>query len=90
MSQFIVERHLPGITPDQLQAAGLRAKTCCKEMESEGEQVQWVRSFFLPKSEQTFCVFQAPNRELVEEANRRAKIPFKTIHDAMEMTPEAI
>lgn len=90
MTQFMVERHLPGITPDQLQAAGLRAKTCCEEMKSEGEQIQWIRSFFLPKSEQTFCVFQAPNREAVVEANRRAQIPFKTIHEAMEMTPDAV
>ena len=90
MSQFIVERHLPGITPEQLQAAGLRAKTCCQEMESEGGQVQWIRSFFLPQSEQAYCLFQAPNRDVVAEANRRAQIPFKSIHDAMEMTPDAV
>lgn len=90
MPQFLVERHLPGITPDQLQAAGVRAKTCCDEMAAEGTEVRWIRSFFLPESERTFCLFQAPGRETVEEANHRARIPFEEIHDAMEMTPDAV
>lgn len=90
MAQFMVERHLPGITPDQLQAAGVRAKTCCDEMADEGTEIRWIRSFFLPESERTFCVFQAPDEELVAEANRRARIPFVEIHPAMEMTPDAV
>lgn len=90
MSKFIVERNLPGITPEQLQAAGVRAKTCCEEMASEGTEVLWHRSFFLPESEKTFCLFEAPSRELVAEANRRAKIPYERIHEAAEMTPDAL
>lgn len=90
MTQFLVERHLPGITPEKLQAAGVRAKTCCQEMAEEGSEVSWIRSFFLPESEKTYCVFEAPDRELVAEANRRARIPFQEIHDSMEMTPNAL
>ncbi len=90
MSKFLVERNLPGITPEQLQAAGVRAKTCCQEMASEGSEVVWHRSFFLPESDRTFCVFEAPSRELVAEANRRAQIPYERIHEAAEMTPDAI
>lgn len=90
MPQFMVERHLPGITPDQLTAAGVRAKTCCDEMSDEGTEIRWIRSFFLPRSEQTFCVFQASSRDQVVEANRRAQIPFEEIHEAMEMTPDGV
>ena len=90
MPKFIVERHLPGITSDQLKAAGVRAKTCCDEMVGEGTEVRWHRSFFLPKTEQTFCMFSAPDRDTVVEANRRAQIPFVKVHDAMEMTPDAV
>lgn len=90
MTQFLVERELPGITPDQLRAAGVRAKTCCDEMTDEGSEVTWIRSFFLPEREKTFCVFEASDRALVAEANRRANIPFVEIHDAMEMRPEAV
>ena len=90
MPRFMVERHLPGITPEDLKAAGVRAKTCCEEMESEGTDVQWVRSFFLPEEEKTFCVFDGPDRGAIAEANRRAQIPFQAIRPAQEMTPEAL
>lgn len=32
MPLYVVERDLPGITPDALRSAGSRAKTCCAEI----------------------------------------------------------
>jgi hypothetical protein len=90
MATFVVERTLPGITPEALQSAGLRAKTCCAEMTSEGQDVRWLRSFFLPESSQTHCYFEGPSKEAVEEANQRAAIPFNQIIPVVEMTPEAV
>ena len=90
MSIFVVKRDLPGVTPDLLQSAGLRAKTCCTEMTQEGQPVRWIRSFFMPSTAQTHCYFDAPNKAAVEEANRRAKIPFTEIAEALEMTPDSI
>lgn len=90
MPLFVVERELPGITPEALQSAGLRAKTCCAEMTEEGNAVRWVRSFFLPESSRTQCYFEGANAEAVEEANRRAGIPFVRISTAAEMTPEGL
>lgn len=90
MTYFVVERHLPGITPDALKAAGIRAKTCCAEMADEGTKVRWVRSFFVPAAEQTYCLFEAGTKDAVVEANRRAQIPFKAVNEALEMTPDAV
>ena len=90
MPYFVVKRDLPGITPEALQSAGMRAKTCCAEMTKEGQSVRWIRSFYLPDKAQTHCYFEAANREAVEEANQRARIPFTDISLAVEMTPEAI
>ena len=90
MPVFVVKRDLPGITPEALQSAGMRAKTCCSEMTSEGQPVRWVRSFFLPETAQTHCYFEAPNRGAVEEANTRARIPFTQITEVVEMTPDAL
>ena len=67
MSMYVVERELPGITPEALQSAGVRAKTCCAEMTTEGEPVKWIRSFFLPQSAQTHCYFEAGSQQAVEE-----------------------
>ena len=90
MSLFVVKRDLPGIRPEALLSAGMRAKTCCSEMTSEGQPVRWVRSFFLPESAQTHCYFEAPSKSAVEEANTRARIPFTLIAEVVEMTPDAI
>lgn len=90
MAVYVVKRDLPGITPEALQSAGMRAKTCCAEMTEEGQQVRWIRSFFLPETAQTHCYFEAPSRSAVEEANTRARIPFTQITEAMEMTPEMV
>jgi hypothetical protein len=90
MPLFVVKRTLPGVTPEALASAGLRAKTCCAEMTREGEAVRWIRSFYLPESSQTHCYFEAASKRAVEEANQRARIPFVEVSDAVEMTPETV
>ncbi len=90
MPRFMVHRHLPGATADAIKAAGVRAKTCCNEMQSEGTDVRWIRSFYVPEGDRTFCVFDAPSRDLVAQANERAQIPFVEITEAMEMTPSQV
>ncbi len=90
MAIYVVERELPGITPDALQSAGLRAKTCCAEMSAEGTEVRWIRSYFLPETSRTHCYFEARSASAVEEANRRARIPFVRVSSAAEMTPDSL
>lgn len=90
MKHFVVTRTLPGITPDGLAGAGLRAKTCAAEMSGEGTSVRWIRSFFLPATEQTHCYFEAPDEEAVREVNQRASLPFVSVQEVMELTPEGL
>jgi hypothetical protein len=90
MPHFAVERELPGITPEALQSAGLRAKSCCAVMTSEGVEIRWIRSYFLPETSRTVCYFEGPDAAAVEEANNRARIPFVRISAAVEMTPEQL
>ncbi len=90
MPLFVVERELPGITPDALRSAGLRAKTCCAEISEEGMPVRWIRSFFLPEQSGTHCYFEAESKSVVEEANQRANIPFTSVKEVVEMTPEQV
>ncbi len=90
MTYYVVKRHLPGITPEMLTGAGLRAKTCAAEMTEEGAPVKWVRSFFIPETEETHCYFEADTPEIVKEVNERANIPFLKIHDVLELVPEKV
>jgi hypothetical protein len=90
MATFVVHRNLPDITPEALAGAGLRAKTCAAEMSDEGTPVRWLRSYFLPKDEQTHCYFEAPSAEAVREVNERANIPFSSVSEVQELTPDAV
>jgi hypothetical protein len=90
MPFYVVKRELPGVTPEMLKSAGMRAKTCCAQMTQEGESVNWIRSFFLPETAETHCYFEAASKTAVEEANTRARIPFTAIVEVMEMTPEMV
>jgi Protein of unknown function (DUF4242) len=90
MACYVVKRDLPGITSEALQSAGMRAKICCAEMTKEGQSIRWIRSFFLPETAQTHCYFEAVSKEAVEEANKRAQIPFSHITAVFEMTPDSV
>jgi hypothetical protein len=90
MSVYVVKRDLPGITPERLVGAGARAKTCAAEMTEEGTPVRWIRSFFIPETEQTHCYFEAPSADAVREVNERANVPFKSVHEVQEMTPDSV
>jgi len=90
MGCYVVIRNLPGITPEALAGAGLRAKSCAAEMTEEGTPVQWLRSYFIPETEQTHCYFEAPSFDAVKEVNERADIPFSKIHEAQELLPDAL
>ncbi|MBB3136925.1 hypothetical protein FHS26_004683 [Rhizobium pisi] len=79
MSQYMVERHLPGITPEQLTAAASRAKAVTAKLTDEGKPVRYLRSTFVPSEEKSFCLFEAPSAERVREANVLAEIPLLRI-----------
>lgn len=90
MPRYLVERHLPGITGDQLKMAASRAKKTTSEMTAQGTPVRYLRSIFIPAEEKCFCLFDGPSPEAVEEANRRAQIPFERVVEAQHVAAEEV
>ena len=90
MPVFMVERDLPGITPEELAAAQKRAIQTGKELTAEGRQVRYIRSTFVPGESKCMCLFEASSPENVREANERANIPFTRIVPAEDLTPKAV
>ena len=88
MAIYMVERSLPGITPEQLTAAAGRAKSVSAEMTAGGTAVRYLRSTFVPEGDQCFCLFEANAIEAVTEAQRRAEIPFDRIVEAQHLAAE--
>ena len=90
MPCYMVERHLPGITQDQLIAAAGRAKQASARMTQEGAPVRYLRSTFVPADEKCYCLFEGSSKEAVEAAQTRAGIPFEHIEEAAFVTAEEL
>ena len=90
MPKYIVERHLPGITEDQLAAAATRAKSTTAKMTEQGVPVRYHRSTFLPGEDKCFCLFEAASEEAVRSANEKADLPFDRIVEAKHISAEEL
>jgi hypothetical protein len=88
MSKYLVERYLPGLTPEQLGAAASAARASTASMTSEGTPVRYLRSTFIPGEDKCYCLFEGPSADVVKMANERAKLPFERIVDAMHIAAE--
>ena len=90
MPQYMVERHLPGITADQLGAAASRAKNVTAGMTSHGKPVRYLRSTFVPSEERSFCLFDAASEQDVREANERAELPLIRITEVKHISADDV
>jgi hypothetical protein len=89
MAVYMVERHLPGITMDQLGAAQKAAISTGQEMTTQGKSIRYIRSTFVPREASCMCLFEASNAAIVEELNRKANIPFTRVIEAVDLTPQS-
>ncbi len=77
MPKYVIERELPGagsLSAEQLQ--GISRKSCgvLKEL---GPQVQWLESFVT--DDKIYCVYIAPDEEMVREHAKRGGFPANRI-----------
>ncbi len=77
MPKFVIERDLPGA--GKLFAAELRgvSQQSCGVLQRLGPQIQWVRS--LVTDDKVYCVYIAPNEEMVREHARLGGFPGNRI-----------
>ncbi len=88
MTTFVVERYLPGITPEQLTAAAGSAKSTTARMAQEGTPVRYLRFTFIPGEEKCYCLFEGPSADVVKTANERAQLPYERIVEAMHLAAD--
>ena len=87
MAVYMVERDLPGVTMEQLGAAQKEAIEKSRLFTSEGKDVRYIRSIFVPGEARCMCLFEAPSPDVVKEVNEAAKIPYTRIVEANDLTP---
>ena len=77
MPRYLIERDIEGaglMTPAELKAV---AQTSCRVLEDLGPRVQWEHSYVT--DDRVYCVYRAPNEDLVLEHARRGGFPIDRI-----------
>jgi hypothetical protein len=77
MPKYIIERELPGagdLGDDQVR--GISQKSCQVPGEL-GPQIQWVESFVT--DDKIYCVYIAPNKEMIEKHAQKGGFPANKI-----------
>lgn len=84
MPRYIIQRSVPGLSREDLDAAGRRSNAVLAEM----PEVQWVRSYVSDADGKIYCEYDAPNTDAVREHARRAGLPVDSISEvALEISP---
>ncbi len=77
MPKFVIEREIPGagkLSNPELHAI---AQTSCGVLNAMGPQIQWVQSYVT--DDKIYCVYVAPNEEMVREHARKGGFPANTV-----------
>ena len=77
MPEYVFEREMPGVGKlgqDDLKAA---SQTSCSVLRDLGPQIQWVQSYVTDNK--IYCVYRAPNEEIIREHAQRGGFPANKI-----------
>ena len=83
MPQFVIEREMPGagsLGPEDLKSA---SQTSCSVLRDLGPQIQWVHSYVTDNK--IYCIYRAPNEEIIREHARLGGFPANKISQIKTM-----
>jgi cell division inhibitor SulA len=79
MPRYVIERDIPGagnLSPQELHAISQKS---CDVLQSLGPQIQWQHSYVT--ADKVYCVYIAPNEELVREHARQGGFPANRVSE---------
>jgi hypothetical protein len=85
VEQYLVELYLPRRDEAALADAAVRARAASEQLTSEGRQVRYLRTIFVPQDEICFHLYEAQAADVVGEASRRAQIAYERIVRAVSV-----
>jgi hypothetical protein len=87
MPKYVIEREIPGAsnwTDEQVREIALKSMGVMNEL---GSQIHWLHSFVT--DDKVYCIYWAPNEELVREHARRGGFPANRISAVRRMMEPA-
>ena len=85
MTVYMVERDLPGITLEQLGGAQKAAIDTSEKFTSQGKQVRYIRSTYIPGESKVMCLFESSSPQLVDVVNHAPNIPSHSVVEALDL-----
>ena len=83
MPKYVIEREIPDagkLSVEQLQAISQKS---CGVLKDLGPQIQWVQSYVT--EDKIYCVYIAPNEEMVREHAKQGGFPANRISEVRQV-----
>jgi hypothetical protein len=77
MPNFVIEREMPGVGKLGTVDLKMASQTSCNVLRELGPDIQWVQSYVTDNK--IYCVYRAPNEEMIREHARRGGFPANRI-----------
>ncbi len=87
MPKYLIEREVPGagkLSAQQLQAISQKS---CGVLKNLGPQIEWLHSYVT--GDKIYCVYTAPNEEMIREHARQGGFPANRISEVKNMISPA-
>ena len=83
MPKYVIEREVPGagrLSPQDVQAISQKS---CSVLSKLGPQIQWLQSYVT--GDKIYCVYIAPNEEMIREHARQGGFPANRIAEVKQI-----
>jgi hypothetical protein len=83
MPKYVIERDIPkagDLTPQQIRDISQKS---CSVLQNLGPQIQWVHSYVT--DDKIYCVYIAPNEEMVKEHAKQGGFPANRVSEVKRM-----
>ncbi len=79
MPKYVIEREIIGVGDSPAAALQAVSQTSCSVLKELGPQIQWLESYVT--DDKIYCVYIAPNEEMIREHATRGGFPANRISE---------
>lgn len=83
MPKYVIEREVPNVGKSSAADLASISQTSCNVLRKLGPEIQWVHSYVT--GDKIYCVYNAPNKEIILEHARLGGFPANAVNEVMEI-----
>ena len=83
MPKYIIEREIPGAGKLSAKELNNISQKSCSVLDEMGPQIQWIESYVT--DDKIYCIYIAPNEDLVREHAEKGGFPANKISEIKTM-----